>query len=108
MPSIRTRSHSLRVHSFVAAAGLVLFGCDDEPLAVEAMGDGACEAADCAEDPAGDGALSDEGSESTAVFPKWEPGHYVFVGIDPGPLKEKHIKDGFRGVQKAYLWNKIE
>jgi len=58
------------------------------------------------EEGAAEGAA--ESAAAVIAFPKWRPGHYVFIGINTGPLQAKQIKEGFRGVQKAYLWNEIE
>lgn len=37
---------------------------------------------------------------------KWHPGHYVFVASQP--VKEEHILEHFRGVQRIYTWNSLE
>lgn len=40
---------------------------------------------------------------------KWRPGHYVYVGLNAGPLTEAHLyHPKFRGIQKPYAWNSIE
>jgi hypothetical protein len=37
---------------------------------------------------------------------KWHPGHYAFV--QSSPLREAHIYENFRGIQKTYTWRALE
>jgi len=43
------------------------------------------------------------------IAPKsWKPGHYIYVGFDGTVSDALAAVKGFRGIQKAYLWSKLE